>query len=71
MLSVRPRANPPGESFTRCDGSRSVNSSRHAGYGADSFTVTVLPPPDDSTSSINPYPAGSTTPGWLIICCHR
>ncbi|SLJ82498.1 Uncharacterised protein [Mycobacteroides abscessus subsp. abscessus] len=53
MPSASPLTNPPGWSLIRCEGSRLANSSRHAGYGWVSTTVTVLPPPEELTSEIS------------------
>ncbi|SKW54194.1 Uncharacterised protein [Mycobacteroides abscessus subsp. abscessus] len=49
-----PEANPPGMSFTMCAGSRSLNSSRHAGYLWSKVTTTRLPPSRDCTSVMFP-----------------
>ena len=53
IVSASPCANPPGASLSRCAGSRSVNNSRHAGYGSRIVTVTVFPPPEEDTSEIS------------------
>ena len=62
---------PPGAPLRTCDGRRSLNSSRHAGYGAAKVAVTSLPPPPLRTSVISRYPAGAVTLGCRDICCQR